>query len=239
MPPGARQLVALRQPQRDAVGIEGFGAQAQRLHPGREVGGQGRLQLVEGHCPIVITALGLEAGAAQRLQHRLDVLRPAGLDHQFDLHVLRRQHGEGALVVHLVDVGAGLGHGGRDARQRPGHVARADAHPRQPPVAHHAALDDRGQQQRVDVAAAQHQPDGAAGEARLVLHQRRQPGRAGAFDQRLLDLQQHHDGCLDVALVDQHHVVQVRSGSRPVTLPGVPTAMPSAMAQPPCGRWRA
>jgi hypothetical protein len=37
------------------------------------------------------------------------------------------------------------------------HVARAHADARQPPGAHHAALDDGRQQQRVDVAAAQHQ----------------------------------------------------------------------------------
>jgi hypothetical protein len=33
------------------------------------------------------------------------------------------------------------------------------------------------------------------------------PGGAGAFDHGLLDLQQHHDGLLDVAFVDQHQVV--------------------------------
>ncbi len=94
-------------------------------------------------------------------------------------------------------------------RQRARHVARADADARQPAGPHHAALDDRRQQQRVDVAAAQHQADLAAAEALRVLQQRRQPGGARALDQGLLDLQQHHDGLLDVAFVDQHQVVDV------------------------------
>ena len=89
----------------------------------------------------------------------------------------------------------------------PGNVARADPQARQPAGAHHAALDDGGQQQRVDVAAAQHQADFPALEALRVFQQRRQPGRARAFDHGLLDLQQHQHGLLDVALVHQHHVV--------------------------------
>ena len=56
---------------------------------------------------------------------------------------------------------------------------------------------------------AQHQPDLAAAEALRVLEQRRQPRRAGAFDQGLLDLQQHHDSLLDIAFVDQDQVVDV------------------------------
>ena len=35
-------------------------------------------------------------------------------------------------------------------------------------------------------------------------------GRAGAFDQRLLDLEQHQHRLLDVAFVDQQQVVDVR-----------------------------
>jgi len=48
----------------------------------------------------------------------------AGLQDQFDLDLPARQRREGALVVHLVDVGAGLGDDGGDARERAGQVAR-------------------------------------------------------------------------------------------------------------------
>ena len=95
----------------------------------------------------------------------------------------------------------------RHAGQRAGHVAHVDRQPHEAPRTRHAALDDLGQQQRLDVAAAQHQPDAAPGEALAVLHQRRQADRAGALDHRLLDLEQREDRHLDVALVDQQHVV--------------------------------
>ena len=104
----------------------------------------------------------------------------------------------------------------------PGVSRAADADARQPPGAHHAALDDRGQQQRVDVAAAQHQADLAAGVARRVLEQRRQPGGAGAFDHRLLDLQQHQHGLLDVAFVDEHEVVDEFAHDLARDLPRLP-----------------
>ena len=43
--------------------------------------------------------LRLHVGGAQGGQHLLDVRAPARLQHQLDLHVLRRQQREGALVV--------------------------------------------------------------------------------------------------------------------------------------------
>ena len=46
--------------------------------------------------------------------------------------------------------------------------------------------------------------------ALAVPQQRGQAGCAGAFDDGLLDLQQQHDRLLDVALVDQHDVVDER-----------------------------
>ncbi len=126
---------------------------------------------------------------------------------------LDRQRGERALVLDLVDVGAEPAEQRRDVGQRAGHVAHVEAQARQPARLDHAALDDLGQHQRLDVAAAQHQPDLAAGEARAVLQQRGEADRAGALDHRLLDLEQHQDRLLDVVLADQHDVVDQRCGS--------------------------
>ena len=70
--------------------------------------------------------MGVETGGLQRVDHLLHVFTAARLQHQLDRHVLRRQQGEGALVVDLVDVGAGFGDDGRDARQVAGYIARAD-----------------------------------------------------------------------------------------------------------------
>ena len=75
------------------------------------------------------------------------------------------------------------------------------------PDLHHAALDDLGEHQRLDVAAAQDQADLPAGEARGLLQQRRQADGAGALDDRLLDLEQHQDRLLDVVFGDQDDVV--------------------------------
>ncbi len=66
------------------------------------------------------TSMQLHCFKARRIQHRQhlgNVLTPACLNHQFNLDVLHRQHGERALVMHLVDVGAGVGHHRRDLRQ--------------------------------------------------------------------------------------------------------------------------
>ena len=52
---------------------------------------------------------------------------------QLDLYVLRGQHGEGALMVHFLDVGTRVGHGGGDARQHAGHIACADLDAREAP----------------------------------------------------------------------------------------------------------
>ena len=63
------------------------------------------------------------------------------------------------------------------------------------------------QHERLDVAAAEHEADLASDVGRLVLDERGQADRASAFDHRLLDLEQHQDGLLDVVLGDEDHVV--------------------------------
>ena len=63
-----------------------------------------------------------------------------------------------------------------------------------------------GEHQRVDVAAAQDETHLAAAEPLGLAQQRGEARRARALDHRLLDLEQHHDGLLDVALVHEEHV---------------------------------
>ena len=110
-------------------------------------------------------------------------------------------------MVHLVDVGARVPSSAVTSASEPGTSRTSTARRASRPAAHHAALDDLRQHQRIDVAAAEHQPDLLALEALRVPQQRGQPGGAGAFDHRLLDLEQHQDRLLDVALVDQQEVV--------------------------------
>ena len=44
-----------------------------------------------------------------------------------------------------------------------------------------------------------------------MAEQRGEPGRAGALDHGLLDLEQHDDRLLDVAVVDEQHVGDQRA----------------------------
>ena len=131
----------------------------------------------------------------------------ARLHDDLDLDALDRERREGALVLDLVDVGAEAGEQRGDLGERAGDVADVDAQAHEPARLDHAALDDLGQHQRLDVAAAEDEADLLAGEARRLLHQRREADRAGAFDDRLLDLEQHQDRLLDVVLGDQDDVV--------------------------------
>ena len=143
------------------------------------------------------------------------MLGAAGVQHHLQLRGLRRQRGEGALVLDFLDVGPGAADHGGGTRQFARHIAAGHADARQPAGAHHAALDDRRQHHRIDVAAAQHDADLAAGEARLVADQRRQPNRARTLHHRLFDLQQHHDRLLDVAFRHQHDVVDLLTHDLP------------------------
>jgi hypothetical protein len=89
----------------------------------------------------------------------------------------------------------------------PGTVLQRDPQPREPARAGEVAQQHVGEQPRVDVAAGQHEADLLAGEPLAVRHHRGQPGRAGALDHGLLDLQQQRDRGLEVGLADQHDVV--------------------------------
>ena len=66
----------------------------------------------------------------QRLHDLGYVRRPAGLQHQLDLDVLRGERGERALVMHFLDVGSGVCHRSSDQRKRTRHVAGRRTLPR-------------------------------------------------------------------------------------------------------------
>ena len=78
---------------------------------------------------------------------------------------------------------------------------------RQPPLARELARQHRGDQPRVDVAAAQDQTNLLAGEARGIGHDRRKARGAGALDDRLLDRDQGRDCALELGFADERDVV--------------------------------
>ena len=139
----------------------------------------------------------------------LEVLGAACLHDEFDLHALHRQRTEGALVPHFVDVRAEYSERTRDFRQGAGNVANVHAQPRQARRANHAALNDFGENERLDIAPRQHDADAPPRKARTVAQQRRQAYRAGAFDDSFFDFEQQHDRLFDVVFADEQHVVDV------------------------------
>ena len=106
--------------------------------------------------------------------------------------------------MHFIDVGTCIGHRGGNSGERARYVARTNFDAGQPASAHHATLNNGGQQHGVNVAAAQHQADFFTGKAGRVFKQRRQACRARAFNQGFLNLQQHHHGLLNIAFIHQH-----------------------------------
>ena len=109
--------------------------------------------------------------------------------------------------MHLVNVRARFGHHGGNGGQRSRNVAGAHADACQPACAHHAALNDGSQQQRVNVAAAQHQAHFLAFESLWVPDQRSQARRACALHQRFLHFKQHDDGLLNIAFIHQQQII--------------------------------
>jgi len=97
--------------------------------------------------------LSVQAGVPQCAQDFFDVLRPAGLQHKLEFGVLHRQSGKGALVFNLLDVRAGMTDECGSAGQFARHVAGVHADTREAPGPHHAALDDDGEHQGIDVSA--------------------------------------------------------------------------------------
>ena len=89
------------------------------------------------------------------------------------------------------------------AASAPGRSWAAMCKPRDPPLPDKIAHQNVGEQMRVDVAAAKDRSDLLPGEALRVAEHRRKPRRAGAFDDALLDRDEHGHGALELALLDQ------------------------------------
>ena len=121
--------------------------------------------------------------------------------------------------------------------ERAGPVDEIDGELGQPPLAGELARQHAGQQARVDVAAAQHEADLAALEAPGVLQHGGEARRAGALDDRLLDVDQQAHGVLDLRLATPARCRRPAGArSARVMRPGALTAMPSASVSPRMGR---
>src|SRR5260370_16392689 len=80
----------------------------------------------------------------------------ARLDHRLDLRELHRHVVKQAVMVDLDDVAALLADDAGDLREGAGNVGDLDPEPHQPAGARQAALQDRGDQPCVNVAAREH-----------------------------------------------------------------------------------
>src|SRR4029079_11550531 len=74
------------------------------------------------------------------------------------------------------------------------------------------AIDYRGENARIDIAAAQHQADFALAEMSGVAESGGATGGPSALGLRLLVRQVSHDGALDVASADEAHIVDILLG---------------------------
>ena len=120
-----------------------------------------------------------------------------GLQHDLELGRSGGHVEEHAVVDDLHDVGAGSADDRGDPTEDAGLVGDLDLEPSEAARAHEAAHDHRGEQAGVDVAAAEHHAHVAIGEQVRVLEQGGDPGRAGALDHHLLDLEQEVDGLFE------------------------------------------
>ena len=131
----------------------------------------------------------------------------ARLDHELQQRPLGRQIRKGPLVRDLDDVGAGIREQRRDGRQLAGAVDDVDRNLGQPSLAGEFAGQHRGDQPGVDVAAGQDEADIAA---RKTIRRRQHRGKAGgarAFDDGLLDRDQHRQRALDLVFSDEDDVI--------------------------------
>ena len=115
-------------------------------------------------------------------------------------------------MLHFHDVAAGAADQAGDAGELARQVADHQPQPHDPAVAHQTAQQHGSEQARVDIAAAQHEADLAAGKVLRIGQQRSQAGGTGAFGHRLLDFEEEGDGALDGHLVDRQHAIDQGAG---------------------------
>ena len=107
-------------------------------------------------------------------------------------------------MLDLENVGAELAEPGGDLPEHAGPVGDGQAERDDAVLALELAHHHRGQDPRIDVAAAQNEPDLAAAEALRPGQHRAQPGGAGALRHGLLQGQVGVDRALEMRLVDEH-----------------------------------
>ena len=65
------------------------------------------------------------------------------------------------------------------------------------------------------------QPDFAPRETLRIVQERGEPRRGRAFGHRFLDFEQHHDRLLDIAFLDEEHVVDESRAPSSTMRPGL------------------
>src|SRR6185312_14530300 len=127
--------------------------------------------------------------------HDLAAMRAvARLDDGIDLGELHRHVVKQSLMMDLDDIAALLADNAGDLGERAGDVADLDAQADKAPGADQFALQDRGEEAGIDIAAGEDEPDAAAAEALGVIEKGRERRRAGAFDDDALAIEQQCDG---------------------------------------------
>jgi hypothetical protein len=137
------------------------------------------------------------------------VLAPARLEHQLHRRLAHVEVEPLAQVLDVDEVGARLAHQRQQARQRARPVGHAREEHEPPARFALVAARDRGQQTRVDVAAAEHDHRRAARGGRgLPAQQRGHADCARALDDELGLLHEHDHRLGHVVLGDDDHVVE-------------------------------
>ena len=94
-----------------------------------------------------------------------------------------------------------------DGRERARLIVRGNVQARDPALPDQVADQHVGEQMHVDIAAAQNRRDLLAGKAVAVGEHRRDARGARTFDDGLFDPDEHRDGALEIALVDEHDFI--------------------------------
>ena len=112
------------------------------------------------------------------------------VDHDVELGALDRGVVEQALVVNLDDIAALAADDTGHPRQRARHIGQLAAQPHKPAAAHQPAHQQRGEEARVDVASGHDDANATAAKPRRIGEQGRDPGGAGALDDKALAFDQ-------------------------------------------------
>ena len=155
----------------------------------------------------VVQLANKEVGGAKVGDDFIDVIRAACFDHGVDLRKLCRHVIEQALVEDLDDVAAAAADRGGDRRQHARLVRDVDAKSGKASVAGHVPVQDRCQQTRIDIAAADDDANALAGKGRAMLMQRGDARGARTFGNDPLLFDKASDGPFERLFVDQKDII--------------------------------